>query len=184
MEKLNANLSADQVKQQLDENLRRAVVDNRHSFRQLVLSTYSPAGYPESRYVILRAYNGGIFTVFSDRRTQKLASIEKHAKVSLLFYHPSRKVQLRVYGNAIIEPQTDKYWAKVARKQDYNTVQAPGTPIDQPSYEMKEPEDGSYFSVLKVHPETMDVLQLGRDQHLRLSFALKDGKWQGTWLVP
>jgi pyridoxamine 5'-phosphate oxidase len=162
-----------------------------HPFRFMSLSTVCQQ-IPEIRYVVLRAMdeNGHLF-FFTDYRTEKVEQIQANPEVSLLFYHPDRRVQVRMQGTASIHCNNDlaeKHWGTLEEeaKKAYNPVIKAGTPISQPEEAHIWPEKPSsdYFAVVKVVASQLDVLQLDGMSHIRAKFLRNEGQWTSNWIAP
>ena len=78
-----------------------------------------------------------------------------------------------------------EHWKRISEKRqsEYKSGLVPGTRIEKPELGWEAQEDNAYFSVLKFSPLSIEVLQLGKEGHLRIQFELTSG-WQGNWLVP
>ncbi|NNM21982.1 MAG: pyridoxamine 5'-phosphate oxidase, partial [Flavobacteriaceae bacterium] len=80
--------------------------DKNHPFRHFFLSTFGK--YPETRTVVNRGVTEDLeITFFTDSRTPKVEQIKENNKVSALFYHPGKLLQLRLYGQAHIITRRD-----------------------------------------------------------------------------
>jgi hypothetical protein len=52
------------------------------------------------------------------------------------------------------------------------------------AYQWNEEMDNAFFTVIKVEPKSVEVLQLNGLEHIRASFLKREGDWQMGWLVP
>ncbi|MGD2015632.1 MAG: pyridoxamine-phosphate oxidase [Desulfobacterales bacterium] len=92
------------------------------------------------RTVILRQVNmpDRILVFHTDARSAKVQEIMKSSQTSWLFYHPQKKVQLRILANTTLhadDAYADRQWAdtSITSRLNYCASQPPGTPIDKPS---------------------------------------------------
>ena len=174
--------------QNLLHELHRGALDPKHPFRYLTLAT-SGGQFPEVRTVVLRQLTVDFqFLVFTDFRSSKVQELATTPQVSLLFYHPRKQLQVRIKALAAVHSQdelADSLWAPISEKRrtEYQSKLSPATRILTPREGWVISEDRSFFSVIKFSPQSIDVLQLSREGHLRLQYDL-DSKWEGTWLVP
>jgi len=173
----------------LKAELKRAAVDRKHPFRYCVLSTHGHE--VNSRYVVLRKMTNDLeFLIYTDSRSQKIQDISINSEVQLLFYHPKKQTQLILSGKASLlsdDTLSKAEWCNVKgnAQRAYNTIEAPGTPIQAPhlGHRYKEQMNEQYFTVIKISAEKLEALQLNQSEHLRVKFEI--GKnWEGQWLVP
>ncbi len=170
--------------------LLRSNADRKHPFRLLYLSTAGE--YPETRTVVKRkATPDFVITFFTDSRSPKVSQIRANPKVSVLFYHPKKKLQIRLYGEAhlIDEGHGDfnRYLQSVKESpslKDYTTIQAPGDPLSAGPEASVLFGDDIHFIAIEIKPEKLDVLLLGRDSHTRNLYQQTDGRWHQQSLVP
>jgi hypothetical protein len=174
--------------QTLLHELQRGALDPNHPFRYLTVATAGNQ-FPQVRTVVLRQFTPDLeFLVYTDVRTSKVQELLEVPRVSLLFYHPKKQVQVRVKALATIHVEDEfaqAHWKRVPdkRRSDYQSKLGPGTRVEAPSAGWESSSEGSCFSVLKFSPLSIDVLQLAREGHLRIQYDLASG-WQGVWLVP
>ena len=107
-------------------------------FHWPVLGTTSIEGC-NLRTVILRKVNvpERILVSYTDARAAKVQEIMNCAQTSWLFYHPTKKIQLRISGQTKLhahDTYADRQWAdtKIISRLNYCTSLPPGTPIDKP----------------------------------------------------
>jgi len=160
-----------------------------HPFHYAYLSTFGE--YPETRMVVNRGVSQDLeLTFFTDSRTPKVRQIENDKKVSVLFYHSKKQLQIRVYGEAQIIGRKDfgysAYLQQVQRNadwtKDYAANSIPGTP---------RKDEGAliygndiFLNVIKVKPKKLDIVLLGAQQHRRSKCELIEGIWAETVVVP
>jgi len=172
--------------------LHRGALDKKHPFRFVVLGTVGESG-PDTRYVVLRKIDQEFnFYIYTDGRTAKAKSLAENPKLSLLFYHPQKRIQIRVLAEVALHQRdnlAEEHWSRVqgeARKA-YQSWLRPGTEILQPedAFLWSEDEsDAANFLVLRIVPSSVEVLQLNGLEHLRAKFFQEEGEWRGAWLAP
>jgi len=185
---LTSSDAPSQIWQTVLHELRRGALDPKHPFRFLTLAT-AGTNFPQVRTVVLRELTSSVeFLVYTDYRTAKVQDLVKIPRVSLLFYHPKKQVQVRVKALAtlhVADELAEEHWKRVSEKRqsEYKSELDPGARIEKPELGWETQDDNAYFSVLKFSPLSIEVLQLGKEGHLRIQFELTSG-WQGNWLVP
>lgn len=167
----------------------RSNADQRHPFRFFYLSTQGK--YLEVRMVVKRDFSHLDWSLlfFTDERSSKVAQIKERALVSALFYHPKKHFQLRMKGAAeLISPEHEAYAQYVEKVRespaikDYTSTEAPGTVITKES-QIQHGQD-LHFMAIRIRPVDLDLLQLAKEEHLRMSYRQVAGIWQGHRLVP
>jgi pyridoxamine 5'-phosphate oxidase len=180
------------LKEQYLEEAKRELINGhakkRHPFRNFVLAT-TENGKPRQRTVVLRKTVSDFgLVLYTDSRTQKITDIENNGAFSALFYDAKKLVQIRLEGKAELITDTAQiatYWHTVqqASRKDYTTSMAPGTPIKDPEAVGYQPDE-NYFCPVKLVPNTIEILRLGRPNHTRILFSKTDADWTGEFLVP
>ena len=168
--------------------LHRATADRKHPFRELVISTISPDGAPNSRTVILRGISEGLdqLMIYTDIRSDKVLELRDSSRVSLLFYHPPKKLQLKVSGEAEIHHNDELSrveWERNGKRGagSYISELRPGREIAEPQEGWKKhPVDNRHFCVILIRIDSMEFLQLNGDRHLR---SVKKGNTM-QWIAP
>jgi pyridoxine/pyridoxamine 5'-phosphate oxidase len=184
------NTSAE-IWQTLVHELHRGALDSKHPFRYINLGTQG-SDYPEVRTVVLRKVDQQLnCIIYTDYRSAKVQEIQANPLVSLHFYNPKQRVQLRIQAKAIIHHQNSlasAYWTKVQgdAQKAYTSTLAPGSKIESPeqAFEWAEEMNFHFFAVLELIPQSIEGLQLDRLNHLRINFSIKQENWEGEWLVP
>lgn len=182
---------AEMLQAALDE-LRKGAVQKKHPFHTVVLSTVK-GDRPESRWVVFRKLTPeNKMLIFTDARSEKVDELRAKPLASLLFYHPRQGLQVRVNGTVTLH-QNDElsatYWPGVKGSpgaSSYQTVQAPGTPTESiaDGNTTDATVDDAYFMILAFEPDRLEVLQLGREGHIRAAFEKDGEEWKGALLVP
>lgn len=125
-------------------------------------------------------------------RSAKIEQLKIQSNVSLLFYHPQKRTQIRVNGQAVLHHQNEtalKHWKDVQgeAQKAYNSTLSPGTEISDPQegfHWQENLSDPANFCVIEIQPAQIEALQLNGLEHLRITFYQKNSDWQGKWLVP
>jgi pyridoxine/pyridoxamine 5'-phosphate oxidase len=169
--------------------LGKAAEEKAHPFRWPVLSTADPAGQPEARIVVLRAFADPVATVYSDARTGKVTQLRSHPEAGLLFFDRERKVQVRAKGVASLHQQdavAREHWDSLppARHADYQTTEDPGTEWTEAGGRMDPAWRDRNFTVLRITLAFLDVLRLSREEHLRYQYRFSGGQWSRQRVVP
>jgi hypothetical protein len=155
--------------------LKRGVTHSNDPFHWPVLGTTGKNGC-NLRTVILRQFilPDRILVCYSDARATKVNDIGRYSKVSWLFYHPDKKVQLRILGQAKCHKDdqfADNQWAstRITSRLDYATTHPPGTPIDKPS-------SGIPDYLLKKIPAVLDS-ERSRKNFMAISCGIDSIDW-------
>lgn len=175
---------------EITRELEAGLSDPLHPFRFGTLATLGLGNLPRLRTVRIREFDPEKMklTFYTDSRSKKIMHIKENNKVSMLFYHPAKLLQLRLEGLAIRESDEtvlQRYWEAVEgnSKLDYLTTTAPGTEIVDPD-KVEYLNDDPYFSVIYILPFKIEMLQLKRPHHLRIRFSKREGTWKSDYLVP
>jgi len=172
-------------------------------FHRPVLGSTGPQGC-NLRTVILRQVlvRERMLVCHSDARAPKADEIRASHRVAWLFYHPVKKVQLRIYGQATLhrdDAMADEQWTAVGitSRLNYATGQPPGTPVEQPTSGLPDILRHKVPTLLEsetVRPnfltiacrlDAMDWLRLSLLGSRRARFTWDDkDRLQATWLVP
>jgi len=182
--------------------LRRGADRFNDPFHWPVLGTTGKTG-PALRSVILRQVIVSERTLIchTDARSGKVNEIRHAAQVCWHFYHPKRKVQLRLSGPAVLHTDNafaDEQWAasKITHRLNYCAHEPPGTPVDRPSSGLPdlllnklptllETERGrKNFMVIACRIDSIDWLVLGVLGNRRARFAWDENGLTSTWLIP
>lgn len=162
---------------------------NGHPFRFATLGTTGLDNEPQLRMVVIREVTENfVFRFYTDARTEKIKQLKKNNQTSLLFYHQTAFIQVKVSGRATIV--TDKttlqnHWKNLPlhAHKDYSTTAAPGSSIENPE-EITFLQDQNHFSIVEITATRMEYLKLNTTQHLKVQFLKTDSEWYGEFLVP
>jgi len=172
------------------QELIRSNADYRHPFNLMTLATIDgKTAYPQVRTVVMRHIDS-LFSVlfYTDSRSPKVAQIEANNLTSLMWYHPKRKLQVRMDCTAhIVEEESLLYkdhLLKVKQSKsvsDYTASLAPGTELRGLEVEYR---GEIHFSLIQLNPKNIEVLQLSSEAHQRALYIKVNGQWQENRLVP
>ena len=93
----------DQKWQGIIGELKGGVTDPNHPFKFGTLATLGLGNLPRLRTIRIRDFDpqNMRLTFYTDSRSKKILHIKENNKVSLLFYHPKKLLQLRLEGLAL-----------------------------------------------------------------------------------
>ena len=180
------------------EVLASGAQDRRSAFHTPVFASLGLDGRPLSRVIVLRAFDPEQRSLrfHTDLRTHKVEQIRHDPRVSLTFYDPALKLQIRCEGQAHLHHHDDvsaKAWEASQRmsKVCYGTAPAPGQVIGQAD-DFALPDDPGEiaagqenFCAVVTQVTTLEWLWLGFRGHRRARFIWDDnGHVDGVWLVP
>jgi hypothetical protein len=182
--------------------LLRGVTDSNDPFHWPVLGTTGKDGCRLRTVILRKAIRSDLLLVcHTDARAAKAQEIMNFAKVSWLFYHPAKKIQLRIAGSATLHTDdrfADKQWSeiKTTSRLNYCTVDAPGTTVAKPSSGLPdfllkkipslfETEIGrKNFMAIACRIDEVDWLRLSTLGNRRARFKWDANRLSATWLVP
>ncbi|NHF61338.1 pyridoxamine 5'-phosphate oxidase family protein [Flavobacteriaceae bacterium TP-CH-4] len=174
---------------ELRTDLQQGAVKKGHPFRYCTMATVGLDRIARLRTVVLRKVIDDLHLVFyTDRRSKKIIHIKENPKVSVLFYHPKKLMQVKVEGLAKIikdEKILQKYWSGVqpSSRKDYTTSLAPGSSIKNPD-EVEYLDEDAHFCMLEIVPFKIEYLKLKRPNHLRVRYSKENNHWEGEFMVP
>ena len=182
--------------------LDRGATNYHDPFHWPVLGTTGTEG-PDMRCVILRQFSmpERVLVCHTDARAAKVCAISNFSKVSWLFYHPKKKVQLRITGEATLHAHdqfADRQWAdtKLSSRLNYCAIEPPGTPIESPSSGLPdfllnkvptlfETEKGrQHFAAISCRIDAIDWLVLRVLGNRRARFQWDAAGLNAKWLIP
>ncbi len=174
---------------EIKKELTDGTSQNGHPFRYATLATVGVDSIARLRIVVIRNITDALdFTFYTDKRSKKVTHIKENKKVSLLFFHPEKMLQVKIEGVAHIRADTgalNEIWENmsVEAKQDYTTVQPPGSNLKSPEMVQYIPE-GNFFCAIDIHPFKIECLKLGKPLHQKVRFSKEGNAWEGEFLVP
>jgi len=182
--------------------LKQGAGDAEDAFHWPVLGTASQNGI-RMRTVILRQFilHQRVLICHTDARAPKVQEIKDSGSVSWLFYHPRKKIQLRIFGHATLhrsDSLADEQWAqtKITSRLNYCAAEPPGTHIDRPSTGIPDflldkatallssGRGRPHFMVIAGRIESLDWLHLRPVGNRRACFDWDENDLHATWLIP
>tara|TARA_R110000868_G_scaffold403147_3_gene680084 strand:- start:11883 stop:12428 length:546 start_codon:yes stop_codon:yes gene_type:complete len=175
--------------QDLKEELQLGITEKNHPFRYFTLGTVGLDKMARLRTVVLRNVSDTLnLSFYTDKRSKKVIHIMENNKVSLLFFHPQKMIQIKIEGIATIikdKKTIEDCWNTIQEnsQKEYTTTAAPGSGIA--NYEAVEylGED-NYFCVATITPHKIEYLKLERPNHIRIRYSKDYENWKGEYLVP
>lgn len=170
-------------------DLKTALEKKEHPFRYFTLASSSINGTPRLRTVVLRTIDEDLnISIYTDSRSKKITHITAQNNVSMLFFDPQKMVQISIRAKAkiITDPSFIKpIWDQVPQhsRKDYSSLLPPGTAIENPE-KIDVSEEKHFFCVLKMIPNRIEHVQLGRVYHTRSLFKKENNQWKGSFLTP
>ena len=163
------------------------------------LSTIGLDGYPNARYVSLKAWQGGSFIVTGSTKSRKGKEILKNPKVALTFWWPSTQKQVRVQGNAgfIKTSDADKYFhdrspdAKIVSQISEQGAILSSRKELETLFEVKKSEATklidrpAHWLGFRIHPYRIEFLAFQKSRlHHRELYSFEDPHWTFKLLQP
>lgn len=173
----------------LTKDLRDGAALKAHPFHYCTLATVGLERMPRLRTVVLRKVSDDLdLSIYTDQRSKKILHIKENNRVSLLFYHPKKLVQIKIEGLAGIETDSqvlEKHWKGIrpVGRKDYTTSEAPGSDISDPDA-VEYLEDKNYFCIVEIEPFKIEYLKLQQPNHLRVKYSKINHSWKSEFLVP
>jgi pyridoxamine 5'-phosphate oxidase len=187
----------------------RSIIDagannRRRAAHSPVVATIDGSGAPSQRVMILRDvdWHDRTLRFHTDARSTKLEEAKRTA-ISVLFYEPDAKAQIRLsgIGQVVVDgPLSDAAWesSTLFARRCYMAESAPGNVVEgptsglpasiegqQPTTEDIAPVRGN-FALLIVQFNSLEWLYLANQGHRRARWHWDHDAqaWQGSWLVP
>jgi pyridoxamine 5'-phosphate oxidase len=179
----------------------RAAESRNDPMRTPMMATYDGA-QSRLRTIVLRQVDKAArqLLFFTDTRSPKVRHLEAHPQVAITFWHPNRKVQLRIQGAVTLQQGGEaarRFWdhLSIRGRESYATLQAPGTPAEADTTGLpaewsditdKSASDFAFtnFLLIYVTVSEVDALHLHREGHQRGRFVWENDDWNMSWLVP
>jgi pyridoxamine 5'-phosphate oxidase len=176
----------------------RGVADRRSPFHHPVVATNGLDGQPQARTVILRSCDVPTRTLrfHTDARSEKAREIAQDPRLTMHFYDPGAKIQVRLSGHATLHRDgavADAAWSgsRVFSRQCYGITPGPGSAITAGgAFSLPEITDEAtdigraQFTAVTVEATRLEWLYLAAAGHRRARFMWSDGSLQGGWLAP
>lgn len=192
-----------QIHSEIWHQLHLAVNDPSHGWHLPVLGTEND-GFPELRTVVLRDVVADRLELIchTDRRSSKIASLEKNDKTAWLFYDAGLRIQLRIASTARLhfENETaETQWQRTRpeSRRCYAATYRPGLKSSQPDVNLPESlregrldesalEIGrKHFAVIVGAVQSIDWLLLNSNGNLAARFEYdRTTLVDSSWILP
>ena len=179
----------DKIFDKIKQELKKGALKKGHYFKYFTLATLGVDKFARLRLVALRNVSDDLkLTFFTDKRSKKMLHIKENNRVSLLFYHHKKLIQLRIDGIARInndQYQIQKSWEQIGTeaRKDYITKEAPGSSIEDPE-SLEYLKEGDYFSIVEINPFRIEYLELKKNGHTKIKYSKDESGWTSEYLVP
>jgi len=175
----NLEISPDQLRTRLWQELTRAPHDRHHDWRTPILATQgvNQSG-PQARTVVLRHADASSWSlrIYTDARSPKCAELMAQPLGQLTFWSKRLNWQLRVSALAMVDfdsEQVKAAWERIRQSRasaDYLSRLPPGyiQPSGEPAAQTtKDSPLGHHLAILNFQVHSMDWLALRQDGHRR-----------------
>lgn len=174
--------------------LGRAVTVPSDVMRFVQLATTDEEDGCDVRTVVLRGVDSEArrLTCYSDRRCRKVGQIGADGRTVWHAYHPTERIQLRMYATAAIEGSNvaiERAWAELSdvQRREYGANAVPGGCVDSAGHGGvgKEADARAHFAVIVAVVHRIDWLRLDEAGHLRARFVWNEsGALAADWIAP
>lgn len=191
-----SSLDAAATWQRVAAALVAAAASSRHPFHLLSVATVDAAGAAAARTVVLRGFDAANREVrfHTDIRSGKAAAIRRDARVSLHWYAPHTKPQIRIPATASLHHADDiafQAWraSPPMSRACYTAAHAPGEPLASfpaaPSAPAAGDDTGlANFCVVRCRFESVELLALHAAGHQRVRIDVASNPVTWTILAP
>jgi len=198
----NHRSSLESIEKECWNMLMEGASKGKSPFHTFVLGTRGKDGI-ELRTLVLRKAEKSNLSLFThtDARSPKSMQIGENSSCSLLLYDPVRRVQLRLYAEAVLHLKTEtssKLWkeANMSSRKSYLSKWAPGEKLSMPDDGLpehlrgKDPlphesESGiSNFLVIEFKIRSIDWLVLNSQGHRRARISYEGDGFDASWINP
>jgi pyridoxamine 5'-phosphate oxidase len=191
-----SSLDAATAWRRIADSLAAAAGSSRHPFHLLSLATVNADGAAEARTVVLRGFDEPKREVrfHTDARSGKAAAIRRDARVSLHWYAPEMKLQIRIPATASIHHADDialHAWraSPPMSRACYTAAHAPGEPLASfpaaPSAPAAGDDTGlANFCVVRCRFDSVELLTLHAAGHERVRIDVASTPVTWTILAP
>ena len=171
-------------------------------FHHPVLATGKAGGFG-LRTVILRHADPAerTLTCYADARSPKIKEILAAGHAGWLFYHPGKKIQVRIHGAASVhtgDAVAQALWKKVKgfSRLSFCSEAPPGSPLSQPSSGisrrplkdlpnlLSSDAGREHFAAIVGRVTYMDWLRLHTAGNTRARFMWQEDRLDASWIVP
>jgi pyridoxamine 5'-phosphate oxidase len=178
--------------------LSRGVVDRKSGFHHATVASIGVNGQPRLRTVILRGCIPANWSLrfHTDTRSAKIDELSNDPRISLQFYDPAKKIQIRLDGKASVHHEgelADTAWreTRTFSRQCYGIMPGPGTLIKAgDDYFLPETTEEATatgrknFCAVVFEASSFEWLYLASTGHRRASYKKTPDGYQAKWLAP
>lgn len=174
--------------------LGRAATVPGDAMRYVQLATTDVEDGCDVRTVVLRGVDSEArrLTCFSDRRCRKVGQIAANGRTVWHAYHPTERIQLRMYATAAIEGSADaidRAWSELSdvQRHEYGAIAVPGNRVGTAIGALvgSDADARENFTVIVAVVHRIDWLRLDDAGHRRARFEWKEsGELAADWLAP
>jgi len=168
--------------------LRNGVIEKGHPFRCFTLATQGITNI-HLRTVVLREVDTNlVLSCYTDARSQKIKHLKATPKASLLFYHPTKRFQISIKANVVLEEDSEilkSVWDTIphSSKKDYTSIPAPGSVLKKTASSVIHAQS-HHLAIIRMYPQIIEYVQLHKVQHIRNLYTKTSAGWAETRLVP
>ncbi len=182
------------ILQETIDELARGGVDRKHPFRFFTFCTVDMKGLPDARMVVLRKFERDTLqcTIYTDKRSRKAGQLKQQPYAQLLFWHPKKRWQIKISASCTIQEgeEDKKLYQHLAEggQASYNTQLPPSSIASshEEAVQTAETFSDENFIAITCRIETLEILQLQRENHNRAQFEFdaEGNAISQNWLVP
>ncbi len=172
--------SPDSLWRQAAAELLAATASARHPLHLLTVATLNEAAEPDQRTVVLRHFDAAIpeLAFHTDIRSGKARQLAACPRVSLHWYEPQARLQVRIVAAARIhhaDARAAAAWAdaRVTSRACYTAAEPPGTPVESfpaapPIPQADDRRGFDQFAVVVCRFTSLELLSLHATGHQRV----------------
>lgn len=162
-----------------------ATASARHPFHVVTVATLTATNGPDQRTVVLRGFDAAARTIsfHTDIRSAKVGQLAACRQVSLHWYDPAARVQLRIAAVASIhhgDYRAEQAWnrSRTTSRACYTAANAPGAAVEAFPAAPPIPLDADrgglvHFAVVVCQFSAVEVLSLHAAGHQRVRLMLE-----------
>lgn len=168
--------------------------------RAMCLSTVSPEGRPEGRFVLLKDFGDDGFVFYTNLESEKGRSLSVHPVAELTFYWEPLRRQVRIRGpvREVTDEEADAYFRTRPRGSRLSAWASQQSAVLEDreelverfreleaGYEGEEVPRPPYWSGYRVLPDRFEFWEERDDRlHARFRYARGDDGWRVEMLAP
>lgn len=179
------------------ERLSGAARDRDDPLRLMTLATTRDGGGASARIVVLRDVEAAqrVLEFHTDNRSPKVGELEAEPRITLLFWDPETRLQVRAEGRATLHRCDDERAREAFEalpehgRTVYRSSPSAGTPLSAPG-DVTFPRDGvgdaglRNFALVRVRVDRLDLLHLVDGAQRRAEIRYAGEGATGRWIAP